>query len=324
MPRPLVTLVHQDPSRPSARIRMIDLASHLAARGFDVRLRRYEDGLPSEGIVVIQKKTPTWWSGRSWARIRGPLVYDFDDAVMYRDHPKDGSHESKTRAARFGRAVQLADAFTPGNAYLASFLPADKPHAIIPSAVPHEVARRRHVDGGPLRVVWVGLGHNLRHLATLDPVWRRLASDGTDVELVVVSNESFETNECRVENVAWSLEAQEQTIASCDVGVMPLDADSPWTRGKCAYKLLQYMAAELPVVGSDVGMNREVVVPGEEGFLARDTEAWVEALSRIAASADSRAKMGAAGRRRVETTYTYDAVADRWAELLERLTPLRR
>ncbi len=300
---------------------MLGLAPHLEARGFDVRCRVYDAGFDgAEGVVVVQKKLPTWWAGRAWARVRGPLVFDFDDAVMVRERSKDGDFTSNTRARRFARATRLADAFVAGNAYLAGHVPPDKPHAIIPSAVPHDVPRRAHVDGGPLRVVWVGLGHNLRHLRSIDPVWRALAARGVDVELVVVSNESFETNACRVTNVAWSLEAQDSAIAASDVGVMPFDDDTPWTRGKCAYKLLQYMAAELPVIGADVGMNREVVRLGQEGFLARDHEAWVEHLAHLAGSAALRAEMGAAGRRRVEAGFTYDAVADAWAAFLDRLS----
>lgn len=319
---PIVTLVHQPPERPSARIRILQLAPHLAARGFDVRCVPYADGAGldgAEGIVVVQKKLPTWWAARRWARVAGPLVYDFDDAVMVRERAKDGSFESSTRRRRFARAVAAADAFVAGNTYLAQHLPAGKPHAVIPSAVPHDVPRRVHADGGPLRVVWVGLGHNLRHLRSLDEVWRSVAERGVEVELWVVSNESFQTNACRVNQVPWSIAAQDQTIAECDVGVMPFDEDTPWTRGKCAYKLLQYMAAELPVIGADVGMNREVVEVGREGFLARDARDWVDALERLAGSVDRRREMGAAGRRRVEAGFTYDAVADRWAELLARL-----
>ena len=92
-------------------------------------------------------------------------------------------------------------------------------------------------------------------------------------------------------------------ILKFDVGIMPLP-DEPWTRGKCAFKLIQYMACGLPVVASPVGMNRDVVEPGTNGFLASSTEDWVRAFETLAGDVNLRRQMGANGRRRVERDFT--------------------
>ena len=55
---------------------------------------------------------------------------------------------------------------------------------------------------------------------------------------------------------------------------MPL-FDTPWERGKCAYKLIQYMACGLPTVASDIGANRDVMVDGTTGYLVRTAEQWI-------------------------------------------------
>lgn len=315
-----ISIVHLDAELPSTRIRILQLIPYLRARGFEIELHRYGEWAwldRPRDVVVLQKKLPSFFDARRFAKVSEPLVFDFDDAVMFRHRERNGSYVSKTRRRRFDRITKIANAFVCGNDYLEAQLPADADTVVIPSPVPHEVPRRVHEETPTLRVAWVGLSQNLRFLRALEGVWPALEARGIAVRLVVVSNETFETT-CAVDYVPWSIDAQHDTLATCDVGIMPLALDSPWTRGKCAYKALQYMAAELPVVASDVGMNRDVIDDGVEGHLATDTSSWVDKFVSLA-SADVRRRMGAAGRRRIEATMTYDVIADRWTALLDRL-----
>ena len=97
---------------------------------------------------------------------------------------------------------------------------------------------------------------------------------------------------------------------------MPLD-DTEWERGKCGYKLLQYMAAGRPVVASPVGVNPEIVEPGVTGFLATTTEEWRTALTRLRDDPALRTRMGEAGRRRIEAGYSLDRAEPRLRALLQ-------
>ena len=106
-------------------------------------------------------------------------------------------------------------------------------------------------------------------------------------------------------------------IARMDIGIMPL-LDSPWERGKCGYKIIQYMACGLPVVASPVGVNVNIVHHGENGLLATDEAAWRDALERLIASPALRERMGAAGRARVEAEYSLGAQVPRLADILRR------
>ena len=119
-----------------------------------------------------------------------------------------------------------------------------------------------------------------------------------------------------------SLQTEAAELARCDVGIMPLP-DAPWERGKCGYKLIQYMASGLPVVASPIGANREIVIPGETGFLAAGSEEWAEGLSRLFDDPGLRARMGAAGRAGAERLYSVGATAPRLAQLLHRATRIR-
>src|SRR5204863_2488648 len=109
-----------------------------------------------------------------------------------------------------------------------------------------------------------------------------------------------------------------EDLGRIDVGLMPLP-DSPFAGGKCAYKLIQYMALARPGVASPVGANREVVTDGVDGFLPATPAAWEDALVRLIEDPDLRARVGAAARARIESAYSLQAVLPRYQEVLGRL-----
>ncbi len=113
-------------------------------------------------------------------------------------------------------------------------------------------------------------------------------------------------------------ETEVESISECDVGLMPL-FDSPWERGKCGYKLIQYMACGLPVVASDVGVNSEIVQDEVNGFLARSSEDWVNSLERLLTDTEMRKRMGKAGRQRVEEEYCIQKTAPKLAGWLKQV-----
>jgi glycosyltransferase involved in cell wall biosynthesis len=120
-----------------------------------------------------------------------------------------------------------------------------------------------------------------------------------------------------VECVDWTEDSEVTSIAECDVGIMPLN-DTPWERGKCGYKLIQYMACGLPVVASPVGVNREIVRDDENGYLAKEPSDWVSRLGRLLANPQLRLTMGRSGRHRVESEYCVQHMAPRYVALLRR------
>jgi glycosyltransferase involved in cell wall biosynthesis len=100
-----------------------------------------------------------------------------------------------------------------------------------------------------------------------------------------------------------------------DIGLMPLP-DEPWARGKCGYKLIQYMACGLPVIASPVGVNSEIVVPGETGIFATSPAEWKAALEQLVRDKAMRRRMGMAGRQRAEDFYSLRVHAPRLVEVL--------
>jgi glycosyltransferase involved in cell wall biosynthesis len=121
-----------------------------------------------------------------------------------------------------------------------------------------------------------------------------------------------------LELVDWSEEREIAEVQQMDIGVMPLP-DEPWARGKCGYKLIQYMACGLPVVASPVGVNGEIVSEGASGYLAADLVQWEQALSRLAGDPGLRRAMGETGRRKIVADYSLAAHAPRLAGALKAL-----
>ena len=328
-----VLFVHREPRLASARVRILQLVPHLEKLGVQCLARQHPGsaarlaallaGRHAADVVVVQKKLPSAAEGLAWRSSGAPIVFDYDDAVVFRQQPRDGSHHSATRTRRFARACRLADAFVCGNQYLAGLCsPRGKPVLVAPSPVPLDVPRAapRRLRG-PVRIGWIGSPGNLDSLALLAAPLRALAQRQSIV-FVIISEQSVELEGVPSEHVPWTLARQEHALSQLDVGVMPL-VDSPWARGKCSYKLLQYMAAELPVVASPVGMNAELVDHGRNGLLAATATAWERALEQLVTDLELAGKLAAEGRRTAEAGFGYPAQALGWRDFLAGLSSTR-
>ncbi|MDW7711233.1 MAG: hypothetical protein SCH98_12250 [Deferrisomatales bacterium] len=320
-----VLAVIQRPELASSRIRVTDMAPPLRRLGVDCEVVAYPKSIAglwrlvasaaASDLVWLQKKLPGPADVLLWRTLRVPVVFDFDDAVCFRKEPRWGSHRSITRERRFRRMTGLAAGVTCGNRYLAELVPdATKPCLVYPSPVPLDVPRHDYAAvAGPLVVGWIGGGGNLGSLARVAPA---LAAAASRQELVlrVISDRPFEFAGLRVENVPWSLAGQASAVAGLDLGLMPLRGDSPFDRGKCSYKVLQYMAAGVAPAADAVGMNQEVIRDDENGRLVPAESGWFEVLAALlAAGRPGLARLGAAGRRAAEESFGYDVNAGRLA-----------
>ena len=174
---------------------------------------------------------------------------------------------------------------------------------IVPSLVdPGAHAMRVHEQGEALTLGWIGSPTTAPYLRGVAPVLERFAKGSPrPVRLLVVGGSAPPIAGVEVEERAWSPGAEREALAEMDVGLMPLD-DTPWSRGKCAYKALQYMASGIPPVADDVGIVADTV--GGAGYAVAGPEQWLEALGALAGDPGLRARMGEAGRRRVEEEFS--------------------
>lgn len=166
-----------------------------------------------------------------------------------------------------------------------------------------------------VKLVWIGTPKTQKYLLLIDSIIFQLSQIYT-IQLVAIGSNGIKLPNTNVISIPWSEETEVQEISKCDIGIMPLP-DEPWERGKCGLKLLQYMACGLPVVASPVGANLDIVQQGVNGFLAATDKDWFLALETLIQNPALRARMGLAGRERVEQHYSLDVTAPRFASLLE-------
>ncbi len=169
--------------------------------------------------------------------------------------------------------------------------------------------------------MWIGSPENLIYLEMIRPALARLTARHPALKVRVICSAFPAWPEINVESIAWSEATEATALAAAHIGIMPL-TDDEWSRGKCAFKLLQYMAASLPCVASPIGANTEAVLDGVNGFHAATVEDWESRLEALIVSPELRARFGAGGLRHVEQRYSMQAYRANYAALLVSLAGL--
>jgi glycosyltransferase involved in cell wall biosynthesis len=269
--------------------------------------------------VWIEKEALPWvpfgLEGQLWPR-HLPVIVDYDDAIFHRYD----AHRSPLVRALLGRKIDAvmrrADIVVAGNTYLAERAQAARCRRveIVPTVVDLDrYPGKREPRSGPVRVGWIGSPSTAHYLQPIAKPVQDMRLE-TDVAFVAIGARPDQIAGTPFHALPWSEEGEAGLLASLDIGIMPLP-DEPWERGKCGYKLIQYMACGLPVVASPVGANRDIVRHGETGFLAGKPAEWQAALRQLLGDAALRAEMGLKGRTLVETQYSLQVTAPRLARL---------
>jgi glycosyltransferase involved in cell wall biosynthesis len=265
--------------------------------------------------VVLQRKLLPAWQLHILRRAARHLVFDFDDAVLYRDSNDPRGPESRRRLRRFTRTVQLADTVVAGNDFLADCAlragaRVERVH-VIPTCVDtnrYAIASQEPA-GSDIHLVWIGTSSTLRGLEQARDVWISLAAALPQLKLRVICDRFPEEFPIPIVPIAWDEPGEARQLAAGQIGVSWLP-DDLWSRGKCGLKVLQYQAAGLPVLANPVGCQCEMIRPGENGSLPATPGEWVAATTLLAGDIALRRRMGEAGRHRVEADYSLSAWAD--------------
>lgn len=287
----------------------------LAVRGYFGRLysllraKRFD-------VLIIEKELLPFMPALAERLLSGcsiPYVVDYDDALFHRYDLHSHGLVRRFLGRKIDVVMSNAAVVITGNDYLAER--ARKAGAIRIEIVPTVVDTDRYqavrIRGeGPPVVGWIGTPQTSRYLQPLLPVFEALQRE-MPVRFVAVGAREADFAGTQVEVWPWAEVTEVSSIQMFDIGIMPLD-DTPWERGKCGYKLIQYMACNVPVVASPIGENRRIVKHGKNGLLAETLEDWQRALRCLLISDVSvRQTMGAEGRQGVEAWYSRRVQAPR-------------
>jgi glycosyltransferase involved in cell wall biosynthesis len=329
-----VTALTQGANVPSTRFRVIQHLSHLRARGLVVDhlparfgaypppgLSRRAAWLPmtiadavnralrasSSSVCLLQRELVS--TLRTAERmIRCPLVFDVDDAIYL--HRRGGQSDAIARQARI---------VICGNRVLAEHYGDLAPVAVLPTAVDTARFVPTETDEHFSQVIgWSGTSSGFPYLESIQPALARVLARHLQSRFVVMAERRPTLPMLppeRMEFIPWSKEAEVPVLQSFTVGLMPL-LDDPWSRGKCSFKMLTYMACGVPVVVSPVGMNTDVLAQGELGYGPRTHDEWVDAIGALLTDAGLARRMGLVGRTLAEAHYSCDVIAPQLADLL--------
>ncbi|GIW88795.1 MAG: hypothetical protein KatS3mg108_3119 [Isosphaeraceae bacterium] len=326
----------ESPHHVCARYRVLAFRPALIRRGLSLqiqslstnpvrRIAQLRDAARYD-IVLLQRKLLPRWQLALLRRAARRLVFDFDDAILYRDSFDPRGPHCPRRRRRFAALMRSVDAVLAGNPFLGQLavdhgLPAPR-LTLIPTCIDcHRYHPKSAPSSTPLTLVWIGSSSTLQGLETSAPLWRRIGREVPGVRLRLVCDRFCRFDPLPVEPIPWSEAIEAAAVASADVGISWLP-DDLWSRGKCGLKLLQYMAAGLPVVANSVGVQTSLITHGQNGFLAHSDDDWINLLVELTAHPDARQRLGLNARRFVERHYDLRAWESTFLDALTASRPL--
>jgi glycosyltransferase involved in cell wall biosynthesis len=285
------------------------------------RLAFYRE-LPSYDVVCIQRRLFSlyeFYRIRQWSK---KILFDLDDAIMYRSSSSSVPY-SLSRWFKFRWMVRGSDVVTVGNQFLKEeVLKANgkKEVSLIPTCIDTDLypKKKKASDTGEFILGWIGTKGNLKYLKRLEPVFKTIGQRFSQVRLKIVSNDFIESPSLPVIRKTWRLEDENEDLISFDVGLMPL-GDDLWSRGKCGLKIIQYLSVGVPAVCTPVGINRDIVKDGQNGFWASTPDEWIGRLTQLIEDPDLRRNMGLHGMDTVEKEYSLAVTSEKFLGVLRTL-----
>ncbi len=280
-------------------------------------LRRWKDIKKAKNydIVFIYREIimlGTTFFERRLKKTKTPIILDFDDSIWLKDVSEGNRNLAFLKnPSKTPKIIELSDLVFVGNRYLAKYAKNfNKNVSIIPTTIDTDYYKplKTHSGHNPVCIGWTGSSTTLKHLSTALPVLKKIKDKYSDkVCFRVISDEPFTEKLDTLENIKWQKDTELEDLSKIDIGIMPLP-DDQWARGKCGFKGLQYMALEIPAIMSPVGVNKEIINDGENGFLAYSEDEWFEKLSKLIESYELREKLGKKGRQTVIENYSFNSL----------------
>lgn len=255
---------------------------------------------------------------------RKKIIYDFDDAIWLEDHKERDSMLAKLKwKSKVGSICKWSFKVSVGNEYLAAYARKFSDNVIVnPTTIDTQL---RHNPGlykmlssrkkQEMCIGWTGTHSTLQYLSEILPVLKKL-EEQYEFKFRVISNKRPDFELRNAEFVPWQKETEIEDLMAIDIGIMPL-TDDPWSRGKCGFKALQYMALQKPALVSPVGVNTDIVEHGVTGYHCQKKEDWYEYLTFLLENPEKRIQMGVKGRKYVQDKYSVQSNTSNFLKLFD-------
>jgi glycosyltransferase involved in cell wall biosynthesis len=249
------------------------------------------------------------------------LVADYDDAFFHRYDLHRNYFIRTLLGKKIDAVMGIADLVLAGNEYLAARAKLNnaKQIEIFPTVVDTDkfanIARTGNSD--LFTIGWLGSPSTAKYLGLIEEALQKIYKDGK-IRFAFVGAGNIKFDNFPVENIAWNEKTEIEEISKFDVGIMPLE-DGPFERGKCGFKLIQYLSCEIPVVGSPVGVNDKIIQHGVNGYKADNTEDWIKYLTILKEDSYLRKKMATEGRKLIIQDYSLENNSKRLIDLFNNI-----
>jgi glycosyltransferase involved in cell wall biosynthesis len=273
-------------------------------------LMRYNDF----DIIFIQREAlfigSTFFERRAF-KSKANVIFDFDDSIWLMDtSPGNKKWEWLKNPNKTKINIRHAHLVIAGNNYLLEFAKKYNANSIlIPTTVDCNYHRPMPAKRNSERVIigWSGSISTIKHFENIVPVLTQLKEKYKEkITFKVIGDGNYANKKLEISGTPWVLKTEVEDLNEMDIGIMPLP-DDEWAKGKCGLKGLTYMACEIPTVMSPVGVNTEIILHGENGFLAKTEQEWIQYLSLLIESPELRNRLGKNGRETVLKKYSVEA-----------------
>ncbi|MDD4979778.1 MAG: glycosyltransferase family 4 protein [Candidatus Omnitrophica bacterium] len=254
--------------------------------------------------------------------LKKPIIFDFDDAIFLPapSRPNDFIERFK-RPDKVAHIIKISSHVIAGNQYLSDFaLRYNRSVSIIPTPIDTDTyypdTTRCH--NKEVVIGWIGSITALFLLDAMKDIFICLSKKFPHVRFVIVGGGFSVNGLSNVMSKQWSLEEEKEDLKTFDIGIMPMP-ENEWTKGKCGFKAILYMSMGIPCVCSPVGVSKEIIRDGVNGFLAGTDDEWIKKLSLLIEDPELRSRLGAAGRKTVEDNYSLRVNAPKYLEILKKV-----
>lgn len=249
-----------------------------------------------------------------------PIICDLDDAIFHNYNLNSKWYVRKILSRKLYDTISLADITFCGNQYILKYAKKISSRIkIVPTVVDTNILTPNDINKSNdnlIKIGWIGSPTTSRqYLFPKIPILENLVTkEGGQINVMGANKKEIYKYQS-VKFFEWSEKCELSFLQSLDIGIMPLTS-TPWARGKCGYKLIQYMSCGLPVIASPVGVNKEIVKHGINGFLAETDEDWQKYIKILINDSQLRKRMGEEGRKKVEDQYSLKVWAPRVSQLI--------
>jgi glycosyltransferase involved in cell wall biosynthesis len=256
--------------------------------------------------------------------LRKKIIYDFDDAIWLTDRNDESKLEKTLRwRSKVGLICTWSYKVSCGNEYLADYARKFTTNVVVnPTTIDTETLHNQSLfkemtrNDSSITIGWTGSHSTLKYLKPMEGAITKLQGKYSNLQFLVIADQNPTLTIKRMEFIPWKKKTEVEDLIKIDIGIMPLP-DDDWTRGKCGFKALQYMAMGIPCVVSPVGVNTSIVDHEQTGFIAASENDWLIFLEKLIIDHDLRRSIGAAGRKKVIELYSITSNSSNFLSLFE-------